>query len=156
MSGALADLVLQLIREAEGNYYRLVVIAAPSGRGKTSVLNEVACRLGVEVINLNQVLAASMLELTERQRILQLPKLLEEVVEAQSGKLCLLDNIEMLFSPALQHDPLKLLLGLARNRTITVTWNGAASNDHLVYAEPGHPEYQRYPVKDFLLATPES
>ena len=112
MSGALADLVLQLIREAEGNYYRLVVIAAPSGRGKTSVLNEVACRLGVEVINLNQVLAASMLELTERQRILQLPKLLEEVVEAQSGKLCLLDNIEMLFSPALQHDPLKLLLGI--------------------------------------------
>lgn len=156
MINQLADQVLGRIVEAASSYHRLVVLVAPSGVGKTHVFQEVSRRVGVPVINLNLALSKYMLELTERQRVLQLPQLVNEVIEAHPGSLCLLDNIEMLFDPVLQHDPLKLLLALSRNRTVAVAWNGAISEDHLVYAEPRHPEYRRYLVKDFLTVAPEA
>lgn len=154
MTNQLVERVLQSLGEAAKNYHRLVVLVAPSGAGKTSVFQEVGRRAGVPVVNLNLAPSKAMLELTERQRILQLPQLVKDVIEAQPGSLCLLDNIEMLFAPTLQHDPLKLLLALSRNKTVAVAWNGAISEDYLVYAEPGHSEYQRYLVKDFLVVAP--
>jgi hypothetical protein len=78
------------------------------------------------------------------------------VIEAHPGSICLLDNIEILFDPVLHHDPLKLLLALSRNRTVAVSWNGVISEDHLGYAEPRHPEYRRYLVKDFLVVAPDA
>ena len=59
----------------------------------------------------------------------------------------LLDNIEILFDVALKQDPLRLLQGLSRNKTIVVSWNGSIENDFLTYAVPGHPEYRRYPTR---------
>ena len=154
MNNQLVERVLVQIEEAAKGYHRFVVLVAPSGTGKTAVFQEVSDRLRVPVVNLNLVLAKAMLELTERQRVLQLPQLVNEVIEAHRGSVCLLDNIEMLFDPALQHDPLKLLLSLSRNRTVAVAWNGAISEDYLLYAEPGHPEHRRYLVRDFLVVAP--
>jgi Cdc6-like AAA superfamily ATPase len=156
MNGDQPDRVLRLTKEAEGNYYQLVVLVGLSGTGKTLVLQELARRLDIQVINLNLAITSSMLELTERQRVLQLGRILDVVVEAQPGMICLLDNIEILFDPAMKHDPLRLLLELSREKTIAVAWNGTISEGHLLYAAPGHPEYQRYPVKDFLVATVEA
>ncbi len=155
MISQLADRVLGRIVEAASSYHRLVVLVAPSGVGKTHVFQEVSRRVGVPVINLNLTLSESMLELTEQQRILQLPQLVNDLIEAQPGSLCLLDNIEIIFDTALQHDPLRLLLGISRNKTVAVTWNGSLSDGHLVYAEPSHPEYQYCPVSGFLVVTAE-
>ena len=91
-----------------------------------------------------------MLELTERQRALQLPRLLSEIVNAAQADVILLDNIEVLFDVSLKQDPLRLLQGLSRNKTVVATWNGSVDNEHLVYATPDHPEYKRYPKRDFL------
>jgi hypothetical protein len=44
---------------------------------------------------------------------------------AQAG-LVLLDNIELLFDVHLKQDPLRLLQGLSRNKTVVATWNGCA------------------------------
>ena len=54
------------------------------------------------------------------------------------------DNIELLFDAAFQHDPLRLLQGVSRNRTIVATWNGTLQNGYLSYAVPDHPEFRRY------------
>jgi hypothetical protein len=96
-----------------------------------------------------------MLELTERQRSLNLPKLLKEIIDTTPGDILLLDNFEVLFAVELQQDPLRLLQGLSRNRTIVAAWNGTITNGHLTYATPEHPEYRRYPMRDFLVAHPE-
>ena len=42
--------------------------------------------------------------------------------------------------PALQPNPLSLILTLANNRTVTVAWNDAISEDCIFFAEPTHPE----------------
>jgi hypothetical protein len=68
----------------------------------------------------------------------------------------LLDNIEILFDVSLKQDPLRLLQGLSRNTTLVVIWSGSIERGNLVYATPDHLEYKRYPVKDFLVVTPET
>ena len=154
MAESLADQILGKIVNISELYHRLMIVAAPTGSGKTSTLQEVQQRTSAPLINVNLGLSRRMLDLTERQRSLQLPRLLGEMIDEIKENTILLDNIEILFDVALKQDPLRLLQGLSRNKTIVVSWNGSIENDSLTYAVPGHPEYRRYASRDLLIATP--
>ena len=88
-----------------------------------------------------------MLELTKRQRILQLPLLISDIVSEFMSEVILLDNIELLFDTSLKQDPLRLLQGISRNKTMVTVWSGSIEGDCIIYAKPDHPEYSRYPLK---------
>ena len=153
MTEPLSEKIIQKINQAAGLYHRLVIVAAPAGAGKTAALRIVQARTAAPLINLNLELSRRMLELTERQRALQLPRLLAEIAGASEAEAVLLDNIEILFDVSLQQDPLRLFLGLSRSKTVVAAWNGFLDSQHLVYAAPDHPEYRRYPLRDFLIVT---
>ena len=146
--------VIQRIDEAASLYHRLVVLVGPAGAGKTAALRDVRDQTGGTLINLNLELSRRMLDLTERQRLLQIPRLLQELVNSSPSEIVLLDNTEMLFATGLKQDPLRLFQSLSRNKTVVVAWNGSVKDRHLRYAEPSHPEYRSYPVTDVLLAGP--
>ncbi|MHB1294411.1 MAG: BREX-3 system P-loop-containing protein BrxF [Anaerolineae bacterium] len=135
-------------------YHRLVVLVAPLGAGKTATLQHVHEHMHIPLVNVNLDLAARMLDLTTRQRSLQLPRLMNEIVRAKAGDAVLLDNIELLFDVTLMQDPLRLLQGLSRNRTVVVAWSGSVAEGHLTYASPDHPEYRRYACDGLLLVGP--
>jgi hypothetical protein len=140
MPEPLAEKVMRSIDQAAGLYHRLIILAAPAGTGKTAALQDVHERTGAPLINVNLELSRRMLDLTERQRILQLPRLLSEVVSTVQTDLILLDNIELLFDVSLKQDPLRLLQGLSRNRTLVVAWSGSIDHEYLSYAKPDHSE----------------
>ncbi|MFQ5745145.1 MAG: BREX-3 system P-loop-containing protein BrxF [Acidobacteriota bacterium] len=150
----MSEKVLAKIGKAAELYHRLLLIAAPSGCGKTAVLQDVATRTGAPLLNLNLELSRRMLDLTKRQRALQLPRVLEEVV-GRDHPVVLLDNIEILFDVTLEQDPLRLLQGVSRNRTIIAAWNGALESGYLTYATPGHPEYRRYASRELVVICPD-
>ncbi len=168
MGDTLVEQVLRKIDEAALLYHRLVLLVAPAGNGKTLALQTVHQVTGAPMVNVNLELSRCMLELTTRQRVLKLPRLLtaivnephsvsptsEETVATLLDDMVLLDNIEVLFDVLLQQDPLRLLLGLSRNKIIVATWNGSVAGTYLVYATPEHPEYRRYPIRDFLVVSP--
>ena len=154
MPEPLCEKVLIQITKAEELYHRLILIAAPSGSAKTSALQEVAAHTGAPLRNLNLELARRMLDLTERQRPLQLATELEEVV-GRDEPLVLLDNTEILFDMTLKQDPLRLLQKVSRNRTIVAAWNGILENGYLNYATPEHPDHQRYPRRELVVVCPE-
>lgn len=179
MAENLADRVIRKIDQAAHLYYRLVILVAPAGSGKTSALQYVHKRTTVPLINVNLELSRRMLDLTSRQRALQLPRLLAEIVGASAADVVLLDNVEVLFDVSLKQDPLRLLQGLSRNKTVVTAWSGEirteqrglmdepldvsssalspqSSSLYLVYATPDHPEYRLYPVRDFLVVTQEA
>lgn len=151
MAKPLADGVIGSIDQAAELYHRLVVVVAPAGTGKTAVLRHVSERINAPLVNVNLELSRRMLDLTERQRSLQLPRLLSEIVNSKQGEVVLLDNIEVLFDVSLKQDPLRLLQGVSRNRTIVAAWSGSAGGEYIVYATPGHPEYRRYSGRDLLI-----
>jgi hypothetical protein len=68
----------------------------------------------------------------------------------------LLDNVEVIFDVSLKQDPLRLLQGLSRNKTVVVAWSGSIQGKHLVYGTPDHPEYRRYPLRDLQVVSPEA
>ena len=155
MAEPLVDQILRRVEQAATLYYRLLLVVAPAGAGKTIALRDVRDRTGVPLLNVNLELSLRMLELTGRQRALQLPQILREIVSNGDREMILLDDIEVLFDIGLKQDPLRLLQGLSRNRTIVAAWNGSVANSFLTYATPDHPEYRRCPLRDFLVASPE-
>ena len=152
MSESFVEQVLAGVRKAETLYDRLVVVASDEP-GRTLALREVAARTGARVLNLNLEISRRMLDLTVRQRALQLPAVLEEVARNESP-LVLFDRLEILFDPALEQDPLRLLQGAARTRTVVAVWPGAADGGFLRYASPNHPEHRRYPCGDLPIVGP--
>ena len=154
MAEPLADIVIHKIEQAAELYHRLVLLVAPAGSGKTAVLLDVHKRTSAPYINVNLELSRRMLDLTERQRALQIPRLLLDIVG--EAPVVLLDNIEILFDISLMLDTLRLLQGLSRNRTVVAAWSGSIIGENLVYAAPDHPEYKRYPVQDLLVVSPEA
>lgn len=155
----LVEDIMGKIEEAKLLYYRLVLVVGLANSGKTTALRALQNALSAPLINVNLELCYRMLDLTERQRALRLPRLLRDIVEAAAGgetatDVVLLDNIELLFDVRLKQDPLRLLQGLARNQTVVAAWNGTVSDGYITYAVPGHPEYRRYQIRDFLVVSP--
>lgn len=156
MAKSLTDQIVENAEKVVELYHRLILVVAPSGQGKTAALQEVRLQKGFPLVNVNLELSRQMLDLTERQRILKLPSLLLEIINKYEGDIILLDNIEVLFDVSLKQDPMRLLLGLSRNKTLVVAWNGTIKDDYIFYATPNHPEYKRYPLGDFLIVNPDT
>jgi len=112
-------------------YYRLVLVVGESGSGKTTVLSDIAQEDSTQLINLKLILSEALLELTAKQRILRLPKLMSTIINV-ADSLVLLDNIEILFDEGLKQDLLKLLQGLYRNQLIVASWNGRYEKNKLI------------------------
>lgn len=156
----LADQIIRKIDQAAELYHRLLLVVAPAGAGKTAALHAVRDHTGAPLVNVNLELSRPMLELTARQRVLQLPRLLQEIAGRGGGEVILFDNLEIIFDAGLKQDPLRLLQGLSRNQTVVAAWNGTIVDHALTYAVPDHPEYRRYPMRaeqggSFLVAGAE-
>ncbi len=156
MPESFTDRIINSIEDTKSLYNRLVLLVASSGAGKTAALKAVHDRTGSPLININLELTRCMLELTGRQRTLQIPRLLDEIISSHSGDTCLLDNIEILFDVSLSQDPLRLLQGLSRNKTLVVAWGGAIDEGYITYGTHDHPEFRRYPVKGILVISREN
>lgn len=135
------------IAEMPQQYHQLILLLTSGSPQAEEMTKSVMGELGVAYINLGLDLSRKLLELTERQRSLRLPLLVNEILADQGEEPVLLDHIEILFSTELKQDPLRLLQGMSRNRDVLAVWNGAVVNGYLTYATPGHPEYRRYSVQ---------
>ena len=150
MAEPIYDKIKRSLLSAEGLYHRLVLLVGETGSGKTGVLRDVATEIGTSVINVNLVLSSEMLELTAKQRSLRLPGILNQIAEKVQAPV-VLDNLEILFDKDLKQDPLRLLQGISRHRTVVASWNGTSTGGRLLYAENGHPEYRSYDSVDALI-----
>ncbi len=152
MSESIQNKIKRSFQSTEGLYYRLVLLVGKIGSGKTAVLHDVADDFGTSVININLELSSELLGLTDKQRPLRLPGIFDEIVN-KAKLLVVLDNLEILFDKDLQQDPLRLLQGISRNRTVVASWNGVFAGGRLLYAETGHPEYRSYDSVDALIVS---
>ncbi len=143
----------QAIEQAASQYYRLVIVAGLPGSGKTDSLQAVVQQHGYPYLNVNLELSKKLLELTRSQRSRQVERLFKEVIASVPGDVVLLDNLEVLFDPALEVEPLRLLQVSSRNRTVVASWNGTWKDGTLIYAEPGHPEFVQFKQTEAVVVT---
>ena len=153
MVAPLSQRILEQTVAADQLYHRLVLMVGPPRSGKTAGLRDLAESKVWPLVNLNLVLCEALLELSTQQRAMKVPQLLDTIEKDHPGDVLLLDNTEILFSPELQQDPLKLLQRLARNRTVVVAWAGRYDGEFLTYAVQPHPEFKRYHNPDTLIVS---
>lgn len=134
----------EAVQAAGRSHFRLALVVGAPRSGKTRLLQLLAKSTGGSVLNVNLLLSARLLDLTQKQRPVRLQRMLAELLEEQERNPVVLDNIELLFGAELKLDPLRVLQQLARNRTIVAAWPGQLEDGVLTYAEPGHPEARRY------------
>lgn len=154
MNQTTSDDVLTRIEKAAELYHRLVLVVGPGSSGKTRALQRLAGDLAVPVVNVNLEASKRLLELTQRQRRLELPVVLNDLI-GDSDAIALLDNTEVLFDMSLEHDPLRLLQKLSRSRTVVASWNGNVQAGYLIYGAPEHPEYRRYSAGELVVLQPD-
>jgi len=133
---------------APQRYHRLIILLNTEPQINSTSLVKVADDLEMVYLNVGLELSKLLLDLTERQRILRLSQLVEQIVARFDDRPILLDHNEILFEPGLKQDPLRLLQGLSRNRILIAVWNGQLVKGYLTYAIPEHPEYRRYSISD--------
>ena len=155
MTTTLSKAMSEKIRHAASLYHRLVLLVGGPDTGKTGTLRNMAKSIDAPIFNINLEVSRQMLDLTERQRPRHVQPLLERIVAEAEGEVVLLDNLEILFDVTLRLDPLRLLQGLSRSRTVVAVWTGSIKDGHLHYASPGHPEYRCYAVEGILTVTTE-
>lgn len=139
-----------LIEKTRLRYYQLVLLLGPPGSSKTAVLSAVAKNEGYPYINLSLTLAEKLLGYPVKKRPLYLSRIIDQILGSDAN-VVLLDNTEVLFDPSLQHDPLRLLQQMSRNRTIVAAWNGRFEDEILRCAERNHPEYKEHSDVDALI-----
>jgi hypothetical protein len=62
-------------------------------------------------------------------------------------------HIDLLFTPALQLDPLMLFRHLGKTAPLVVCWPGEYHDDVLSYAVPEHAHYRTWRHPDALIVT---
>lgn len=151
MTLPLVERMLERAGQAKGLYNQLVLVVGRAGSGKTAALRQFCERIGTPLVNVGLQLSKRMLGLTARQRVLQMPQILERLVAEAGPETVVLDNTEVLFDVELRQDPMRLLQRLSRSRTIVASWNGTFEGGNVAYAEPGHSEYRSCPAQDVLI-----
>lgn len=139
----------QLTVEIGALHSRLILLIGPPRGGKTALLKSFGERAGVVPLNIGSELGRRLMSIPQRQRHLQAGNVLRELADLHApGDLLLIDNIELLFDPALQLSPLDLLKRLAHARKVVAVWPGEwrkeGEKSRLTYADMGHTEQQDY------------
>jgi len=145
----LNSVVAERLARLASAYYRIVLVVAPPGGGKTSLLRRFRDHDGLPLVNLGLELSRRLLGLTRRQRRLQAADLVADILDGPSGDAVLVDDTEIIFEPSLKLNPLGLLQTVSRRRSLVWSCPGSLDGGQLVYAYPGHPEYHRIPVGEF-------
>jgi len=95
-------------------------------------------------INVGLELSKALLDETQDDYKLAVPRLLRKLVSEAPGNQVLLDRIDILFLPAFQLDVINLLRQLDRNKNVVVIWPGFLEGKKLIYSKPDYPDYHTY------------
>lgn len=106
MNKSLANHIIKKISKVKELYFRLILLVGPSDCGKTKLLQELSTLTPAPIINVNLELSRALMELSERQRILQLTRILNKIVSDVSSHLVLL----ILLTKGLEQGKVRIVL----------------------------------------------
>lgn len=135
----------RLIGEIGDLNNKLILLVGPSRSGKTRLLRELGGKLNIEPLNVGLELGRRLAATPVNKRGFSAGELLREIADQERTEdPLLLDNLELLFEPSLQINPLDLVRRLAHSKRVVAVWPGELRSDRLVYADMGHPEHRDY------------
>ena len=124
---------------------KLILLVGPSRSGKTQLLRQLGAKFNLEPLNVGLELGRRLAAMPNTDRGFSAGELLREIADKErTGAPLLLDNLELLFEPSLQINPLDLVKRVAHSKRVVAVWPGELHGDRLVYADMSHPEYRDF------------
>ena len=135
----------RLIGEIGDLNSKLILLVGPSRSGKTQLLRQIGTKLNIEPLNVGLELGRRLAATPNNKRGFSAGELLREITyKERTEDPLLLDNLELLFEPGLQINPLDLVRRLAHSKRVVAVWPGELRGDRLLYADISHPEHRDY------------
>jgi hypothetical protein len=128
------------ISDIDNRYYKILLIAGTHGSGKTTTLKKFAGKLQNSIINLNYEISKKMMDIPRNEWNNHIDSVINEILPDVNQPV-IIDNIEILFSPEFQADPLQILKRLSRTRLVIASWPGSFSNGQLTHGSLNDEEY---------------
>lgn len=130
---------------ADYQSYKLILVTIPEDFRReieVEILNN-----SIGFVNLSKELARKLVSLSIRERVRRLEAEVDKIAN-DCGSSVWLTKLDVLFEPALDNDPMRLLKGIAKSKTVVAIWPGEITETSVVYSKPGKPDYKTYPLKE--------
>lgn len=144
------QMVVDYVQELKGSQEKLVLLVGKPGSGKSKIMRELGLNRGWRYVDCRELVTDELLELVPKARPQEAPRLMDKLLEAERAEVILLDNVQVMFTPMLNLDPLVLLRQLGRKHAIVAAWPGEYADGRLAFTEPGLPA-KRFPAGDLKI-----
>lgn len=105
----------------------------------------------IPYINLNLTLSSELKNIPQNRRIFKITDIFNTLIQSYPANIICIDYYELLFEPSLAINVFELFKNASRYKTLIIAWRGTLTHQEFVHAEPGHPEYKKYPIEDTLI-----
>ena len=143
--------IVETVREGQKSAECLVLLVGRPGSGKSKLLRELSTIRGWQYVNCRTFLTEELLEMVPKVRALEAPRIIAGALEALKPEVVVLDDMQVLFAPVLQVDPLQLLKHLSRKFSVVAAWPGEFDGTKLVSATSGQLEPKVYDAKGLII-----
>lgn len=137
-------MIVGCVQEIKNSQDRLVILTGKPGSGKSKLMRELGAMKGWRYINCRDLVTAELLEHVPKARPQEAPAIMGGILGRAGAEVILLDNLQVLFTPILNLDPLELVRQLGRSFTLIVAWPGELAAGKLAYLEPGREQPHWY------------
>ena len=138
----------QIMPEINNRYFRQVFVNEDR-EGHT--VRFYSKQQNIPYINLNMEFSRILKEVPKKRRIYKITDIFATIIQSHVENTICLDYYELLFDPSLSVNAFDLFKSASRNKTLIIAWRGKLTEQEFIYAEPGHPEYTKYPIHDTIV-----
>lgn len=139
------------LEQAEKQRHKLIILLCAGEKKK--IVYEAMEQLSIPQINLNLNLSEQLKDIVIARRTRIVSQVVKQIIQDKNSTYVCFDNIELLFSPDLKQDPVRLFESASGNTTLIVLWPGDYKNDSLTYATVDHCEYYESDTYKGLIIT---
>jgi hypothetical protein len=125
-------------------YYRCLLLVHKDVARLNATGRKLAAHYHWPTLRVGQDLSRELLDIAPNRRPLMVQRKFPQLVREYTPGPLICSDIDLLFEPTLQIDPLRLLRETARLTTLIVLWPGSYSHDTLSYAVPEHNHFQNW------------
>ncbi len=143
--------IVETVRDGQKSAERLVLLVGRPGSGKSKLLRELSTIRGWRYVNCRTFLTEELLEMVPKVRAQEATSLIARSLEAMVAEVVVLDDMQVLFAPVLQVDPLNLLKTLGRKFSIVAAWPGEYDGECLSVATTGKLDPKIYDAKGLTI-----